>query len=226
MTVSAKYFFDQDSEWILSQTALAKFREWPYGNRGMYTTQLEFHSAGLWCLDINIDSSSEITQDLQLCFEVKEITQAPSVGVAAEKSYNKTVSDVKNMDELATGSLHDIGLYQLTIADAVTNGLPTVVVFASPAFCINAVCGPQLEVLQKLKNSYKGKANFIHVDFYQNPEEIQGDLRRAVISPIVDQWKLPSMEWTFVIDSKGVVSARFEAFATFEEIEDALLREL
>ena len=34
-----------------------------------------------------------------------------------------------------------------------------------------------MEVLRQLKDKYKGLANFIHVDFYENPDEIQGDLR-------------------------------------------------
>ena len=111
----------------------------------------------------------------------------------------------------------------MTIAEAVTSGLPTVVVMASPAFCTNAVCGPQVEVLQELKDKYEGQANFIHVDLYDNPEEIQGDLSRARLSPTVVEWRLPSTEWSFVIDGRGIISARFESFATLEEIEQALV---
>ena len=114
----------------------------------------------------------------------------------------------------------------MTIAEAVESGLPTVVVFASPAFCTNAVCGPQIEVLQQLKDKYKGQANFIHVDFYENPHEIQGDLERAVISSVVREWRLPSIEWTFVIDRQGTITARFEAFATLNEVERAFLQDL
>ena len=97
---------------------------------------------------------------------------------------------------------------------------------ASPAFCTNAVCGPQVQVLQELKDRYMGKANFIHVDFYDNPEEIQGDLSRARPSPTVVEWSLPSTEWSFVIDKQGTVSARFESFATLDELEQALLQVL
>jgi peroxiredoxin len=125
-----------------------------------------------------------------------------------------------------TGSLQDPDLYQTTIEQAVVSGEPTVVVFASPAFCTNAVCGPQIEVLQQLKAKYRGQANFIHVDFYDNPEEIQGDLDRARISPVVLEWRLPSIEWTFVIDRQGAITARFEAFATLDEVEEAFLEAL
>ena len=82
----------------------------------------------------------------------------------------------------------------------------------------------QVEVLQELKNRYMGQANFIHVDFYDNPDEIQGDLGRARLSPTVREWKLPSIEWTFVIDRQGIVTARFEGFATIDELQSALMR--
>ena len=128
------------------------------------------------------------SRQVQLYFEVMEAASAISVGSPAVRSRNKTRDDVQSLSELTTGSLHDPDLYQMTVADAVTSGLPTVIVVASPAFCTNAVCGPQVEVLQELKNKFKGQANFIHVDFYDNPQEIQGDLSTARLSPIVAEW--------------------------------------
>ena len=79
-------------------------------------------------------------------------------------------------------------------------------------------------MLKELKDLYKGDANFVHVDFYDNPHEIQGDLDRARISPAVTEWSLPSIEWTFVIDGSGTVTARFEGFATLSEVEAELKR--
>ncbi len=175
-------------------------------------------------MDIGVEDSDGSVSRSQLFFEVEETALAPSVGSAAVRSRNKTLGDVERFAELTTGSLHDPDLYQTTIAEAIETGMPTVVVFASPAFCTDAVCGPQVEVLQELKNRYKGQANFIHVDFYDNPDEIQGDLERARLSPTVREWRLPSIEWTFVIDREGIVSARFEAFATIDELEAALMR--
>ena len=206
-----------------TETAGAVFRPWPYGTRGMYTTNLTFDRPGHWEIDIEVDYPDGSTKSAQLSFEVLQTSLAPQVGAKAIASRTKTAADVTSLSRLTTGSLQDSELYQTTLYDAVNSGVPTVVVFASPAFCTNAVCGPQVEVLQQLKDMYKDKAHFIHVDFYDNPEEIQGDLDNAELSSAVLEWTLPSAEWTFVIDGRGVVSARFEAFATFEEIEEALL---
>ena len=204
------------------QLALAVFRPWPYGTRGIYTTRLKFDEPGDWNIDISAADADGVRQ-AKLFFEVGETTLAPATGAPAIPSESKTLKDVERISQLTTGSLHEPSLYQTTIADAITSGLPTVVVMASPAFCTNAVCGPQVEVLLELNEEYSGRVNFIHVDIYDNPEGIQGDLSLAELSPTVLEWNLPSTEWSFVIDRDGIISARFESFATLEELEQALL---
>ena len=199
--------------------ATAHFQKWPFGSRGMYVAEMAFDRSGQWGLEIEVDDMGTA----ELTIEVDERPLAPAVGSRPPASRSKTIGDVDSLAELTTGSLRDPDLYEVTLEESIASDRPTVVVFASPAFCTNAVCGPQLDVLQKLKDGYKGRANFVHVDFYDNPHEIQGDLDRARLSPTVREWRLPSIEWTFVIGSDGIVAARFEAFATFDEVELALL---
>ncbi len=225
-TVASWYYGDGTEDGQLRETVRTEFHPWPYGNRGMYTVDLDLDAAGKWSLDITVGDPSQGAQTAELFFEVLGTPEAPAIGAPAPRSLSKTQADVSSLKELATGGLQDPDLYQTTIADAVQSGLPTVVVFASPAFCTNAVCGPQVDVLQELKDKYKGQANFVHVDFYENPHEIQGDLSRAVISTTVEEWRLPSIEWTFVIDRQGNITARFEGFATLDEVEQAFLQTL
>ncbi len=219
-------FLGQGSLGDATDTVAADFQRWPLGSRGLYTTELSFDRPGQWSLDISVPGVDGSPKELELPFEVLREPLAPSVGSAALRTNSKTLDDVGpgTVAELATGSLHDPDLYRLSISDAVTNGRPTVIVFASPAFCTNEVCGPQLDVLQQLKTAYLDLANFVHIDFFDNPVEVQQDLDRARLSPAVVEWNLPGIEWTFVIDRDGVVTDRFEAFATYSELEDALLR--
>ena len=222
VTVTPRFQRPGSKEWQPLDSVAAQFHEWPYGTRGLYTTEMRFPGAGKVTLEIAVQASDGASQTAELQFEVKERPFTPSVGEPAVTSASKTFDSVGGFAKLTTGSLHDRDLYATTIADAVSGGKPTVIVFASPAFCTNAVCGPQVEVLQQLKDKYIGQANFIHVDFYENPDEIQGDLERGRISSAVREWRLPSIEWTFVIDGAGIVASRFEAFATIEELEAAL----
>ena len=225
VSVTSEYLPEGGAPAETGQTALAVFRPWPYGTRGLYTTVLDFHAAGDWALRASVLdlAASGDGDSAELFFEVAETTHAPATGQPAVASDSKTLADVAGFEKITTGSLHDGDLYEVSIADAVASGRPTVIVVASPAFCTNAVCGPQVDVLKELKDKYRGRANFIHVDYFDNPDEIQGDLDRAIVSPTVLEWNLPSTEWSFVVDGEGVVTARFEAFATLEELEEALL---
>lgn len=221
-TISSLFFPVDGSEAIRKETAFAVFREFPLATRGLYSSDLEFDQPGKWGIEVIVLDESGVGRQVDLQFDVNEKPATPGVGDDAIASLNKTLNDVSDISEITTGSLQDENLYQTTIADAILSGLPTVVVMASPAFCTNAVCGPQVDVLSELEDKYAGQAHFIHVDIYDNPKGIQGDLKNGVISPTVLEWNLPSTEWSFVIDSDGKIAARFEAFATFSEIENAL----
>ncbi|MCH7788929.1 MAG: hypothetical protein IH940_05755, partial [Acidobacteria bacterium] len=132
VSVSSRFFADDGSPGELKQTALAVFRPWPYGTRGLYTTTLDFDAPGRWGLDIVV-LGAEGASPVELTFDVREAPSAPAVGTSAIRSDSKTVADVSSGSELTTGSMYDEDLYQLTIADAVVSGLPSVVVMASPA---------------------------------------------------------------------------------------------
>ena len=222
-TVQSFYSPEPDALGEPVHTSLALFRPFPLVQRGLYSTRMEFDRPGPWAIQATVLGDDGNPQRVRLFFDVPERTMAPAVGDSAIASVNRTIHDVERISELTTGSLQDPDLYQISIADALETRMPTVIVMASPAFCTNAVCGPQVDVLQELKNEFSGQANFVHIDYYENPEEIQGDLDRAVVSSVVREWNLPSTEWSFVIDSSGTVAGRFEGFCTLEEMREALL---
>ena len=97
-----------------------------------------------------------------------------------------------------------------------------------PAFCTSPTCGPQVETVKELKAAYQDRADFVHVEIYDLPEEIQGDLSKAQLSEAVDEWGLSSLphwfneSWVFILDDQGIVRHRFEGYATLTELEAAL----
>ena len=109
-----------------------------------------------------------------------------------------------------------------TITEAVSSGLPTIVTFSTPGFCQTATCGPQLDVVTRLKNRHRGNANFIHVEVFDNPNEMVGNFDVGRVSKIMGEWGLSSEPWTFVLDRFGRVAWKFEAFVTEAELESAL----
>jgi hypothetical protein len=107
-------------------------------------------------------------------------------------------------------------MHYISLDDALTNGKPTVVSFATPKFCFSQLCGPvvdeQILVFEKIG---KDKANFIHVEEFPTQDV-------SVQSPPFVAWKLHTEPWVFVIDSTGVIRARFLGPAVAPMIEAAL----
>ena len=203
-------------------TALARFTEFPYGTRGTYVTHFDFDQPGTWSVEAAIPRAGGDYSLAEVRFEVLERPASVAVGDPAPPSQHRTLADVGDISELTTGSLHDEELYRYSIADALQRQRPFVVVFASPAFCTNAVCGPQVEVVSELREQYGADADFIHVDLFQNPSEIKGDLNRAVETPLLEEWRLISQEWTYVVGADGHVTARFENFVGASELSEAI----
>ncbi|MDA1010375.1 MAG: thioredoxin family protein [Chloroflexi bacterium] len=201
------------------------FRPFPDGGRGIYTSQVQLDHAGLWSIDVPVEVSGR-RERVTFPITVGTATVAPGIGAPAPASQNRTLNDESNLDRLTTASAPDRRLYERAIADVIAAKEPFVVVFASPAFCTNALCGPQVEVATELADRYGGQAEFIHVDLYENPTEIRGDLSVARRTPVLDEWGLHTDEWTFVVDASGIVRARFEGFAPREEVEAALVEVL
>ena len=205
------------------ETVAPTYRDWGERGRGAYTVRLDFDRAGDWGLGVSVREPDGAVSSASARVAVREQSLTPALGAPAPLTQSKTLADTPSMDELTTDPQPDLDLYRLSIADAVASGEPLVVAFSTPAYCTTATCGPQLDVVKRLSDRHADRANFVHVEVYDNPHEIQGDLSNARIAPAVTEWGLPSEPWTFVIDANGLVAAKFEGFATRDELEQALL---
>ncbi|MBI4298686.1 MAG: thioredoxin family protein [Chloroflexi bacterium] len=220
--VTAAFFLDTKPQPEPGEVVKATFRPWPASVAGVYTTNVTFDISGIWSVRVTVPGEDS-RQPAPAFFEVKERTSAPSLGTPPPASRNKTARDVAKLEEITTAHPPDPDLYQMTVAEAIKSGKPTLITFATPAFCLSATCGPQVDVVQKLKDRYRDKANFIHIEIWDNPEEMQGDLSKGRISPIVEEWALITEPFTFLVNRDGLVAAKFEGFTTGEELETALL---
>ena len=203
-----------------SQEVVARFARFPDGVRGFHVTTVDFTQSGRWNLILHIPAEDGF-DDIGIAVDVPDDTSAPSVGDPAPPSASRTLLDVPNIVDLSTGETPDPSLYLISVESALAESKPFVVVFASPGFCTNAFCGPQAEVLSEVREHFGDAANYIHIDLYENPEQVRlGE--EPIETPILEEWGLHTDEWTFVVDADGRVTARFEAFAPYAEVEAAL----
>ena len=211
----------------MAEKATAVYQPWPYGIRGAYTAELTFDRPGPWRLDIAV-AAADFAARTHLELDIVEQSPAPAVGSRPPLSRTKTLTDVAAIAQLTTDYTPDPDLYRLSVADAVQSPRPAVIVFASPAFCVSATCGPQVDAVSALKDAYPGQADFVHVELYDDPQAIQGDLSQARFSPAVAEWGFSALphwlneSWVFVLDGQGIVRQRFEGFATRTELAAAL----
>ena len=207
---------------------VADYNEWPYGVRGSYTADITFPEPGDYLLTAT-PVGGDVSGDALIPVTVLPDAPVPSVGDAPPASQTKTLADgALTLADVTTAYQPDAELYQVSVADAVASGRPSVIVFATPAFCTSPTCGPQVDTVSELRAANPDAANYIHVELYDNPAAIQGDLSVARLVPAAAEWGFTQIphwtneSWVFVLDSDGVIRHRFEGFATLTELETAL----
>jgi hypothetical protein len=190
------------------------------GQIGLYAVNTNFDKAGLWGAELKVRGGTpEVNKDLILMFDVIEEGTIPNIGDPAPPSDNLTAADVTDLALIDTSPEPSVEMHELSIADAVASGKPTVVLFAAPGYCTSQICGPEFEIMKKLYGQYQGKdVNFVHVEFYQDPATPQ--LKRPVAAAA--EWNLRTEPWFFVIDASGKIAARFEGPTGLSELDAAI----
>lgn len=217
---------------VVVEEASAGFQLWPFGTRGSYVTSLTFDEPGEWELDVEVAQEDGSVAVARIPLDVKETSVTPPVGSEPPLAVNKTLDDVILLNELTSWSTPDPDLYMETIPDALGRDHPVLVVFSSPSLCTSPTCGPQIEAVQEVKNRFKDQASFIHVEVYDNPADIQGDLSKARYSPVIEAWGLTQIEdyfnesWVFIMGLDDRVMFKYEGYTSVEELEEGLRQAL
>lgn len=176
----------------------------------------ELPTAGLWGLQAAITKADGTVTSGQIAIQTSERTLAPAIGNQPPTSKNRTLATEPDLRKLSSAADPNPAFYQMTVAEAMTSGRPSVVVFATPGFCQTALCTPVLESVEQLQPTFENQVNFIHIEIYKafNPE--------LVVDDTVTEWNLSSEPWTFVLDQAGKVFARFGGPVSPKELQGAL----
>lgn len=139
----------------------------------------------------------------------------PRVGQKAPPIHTPTAADVGgDLAKIDTRVPHD-QMHSVDFADALGRQ-PIVLVFATPALCQSRVCGPVVDVAQQVADQYQGKADFIHMEVYNDNDPGKG------IRPQLRAYRLQTEPWTFLIDRSGVIRDRIEGAFGVSELEAAM----
>lgn len=141
-----------------------------------------------------------------------DVTPSVKVGQIAPTLRTKTLADVGNdLSQITTYRYPDERMYRYSLDEALLQGKPVVVEFATPGHC--TVCDNQLQMLKGLLTKYESEVIFLHMDQYKNPEAFKAF--RVIGDP-----------WTFVIDPKRVVQFKQAGRLLYSELDAVIARML
>lgn len=140
--------------------------------------------------------------------------RVPSVGQSAVSTPTPVATDPASLEKVCT-RIPGCPCHEMSLDAALTSGKPVVFIVASPKLCTSRVCGPVLEEVLNTRETHGGRAIFVHAEPYRD------DSATTISAPASD-WRLDSEPWTWVIDSNGVIRARFEGPVVAQELSSAL----
>jgi hypothetical protein len=190
--------------------------------QGVYVARLRFATPGTWTLEVSSRRPTGAFAVTRLPVKVVSRTSVPWIGDRAPASHNLTLRDVADVADIDSG-VPPNDMHELSIADAIAQHHPALVVFATPAFCTSAVCGPEVKAVQAMQPAFRDRIVFIHVEIY---ESYRPDPTQRRLTAAVREWRLQTEPWVFLIDRDGIISAAFEGPAATDELRVAAERML
>jgi hypothetical protein len=195
--------------------------------RGVYqASNVVFDEAGFWTATVTLDVDGLGVQTADATVTVAEGPAIPGPGDPAIPTENLTLDSedvpLAAIDSRAAtrGEVPDPELHGWTIARAIEEGRPVLVVFATPVYCVSRFCGPVTEMVEDLADRYPERAVYIHVEIYR-------DYQNQVINDAALEWlQMPDGSlvepWLFLIGADGTIVDRWASMWSEAEVEAAL----
>ena len=199
------------------------------GARGVYQAEdIVFDSPGVWRVTVSADVAG-VRQQMETSFPVTDASPIPAPGDRALRTENLTI-DSKGADPCAIdsmacagGRIPDPELHRWTIADAIEQGRPALVLFGTPAYCTSQMCGPEVQELQRLASEYPDRAVYIHVELWK---DFRPDDNVQVVNRAAADWLLRDQDmtdpWLYLIGADGVIIDRWGSLFDPDEVATEL----
>jgi len=195
--------------------------------RGVYVTHVTFPTAGAWRAEFTTAAAGGPSETIPFDLDIRADRSVVGVGEPAPSVDTPTAADVDgDLARVSTDSDPVPAFYETSIAEAIDDGRPFVLAFATPKFCVTAQCGPTLDRLKPIAAAHPDIA-FINVEPYEltfENDQLQPVLTNGQLTPVdsVIAYGLLSEPYVFVVDGDGIVRASFEVIFSADEIDAAL----
>jgi len=201
------------------------------GANGVYEAEdVRFDTAGAWRATVSLEIDG-IARELSTDFPVRQRSEIPAPGMPALATQTLTMdSNVRPgaIDSMADsgGEVPDPELHQWTIADAIAQGRPALVLLGTPLYCTSRFCGPEVTELQRIAAEYPDRAVYIHVeiwkDFNAQPQAVNKGAAEWLLRELPDGTPEMTEPWLYLIGADGIVAERWGPLFDVSEVEAAL----
>ena len=194
---------------------------------GVYAArQVIFDRAGFWQVDVEVQVAGQ-TKQAEAAFQVLAEPAIVAPSDAAPRTENHLPGaqgvPVKAVDSRADedGTVPDPELHQLTVAQALASGKPTMVVVSTPVYCVSRFCGPITDAVQELARRHGAAMNFVHLEVWR-------DFEAKALNKAAAEWIYPpgaedaAEPWVWVVGPDGVITERFDNVASEAELARAV----
>jgi hypothetical protein len=188
------------------------------GDVTIFAFDREFSRGGDWGVEVEVTfpDGSEAINGIR--FFVAEDSPSIKPGDKAPVIHTPTSEDVyQNLQLISSAETPNPAFYATSLDQSISSGKPTLLLFATPAFCQTRFCGPSYDIFNELYRQYNDDINFIHVEVFTglpNPA-----LNNYAVSPAMQEFGLESEPWVFLIDKNGTVLYRVEGLFTLDELK-------
>ena len=200
----------------------------PADSRGVYQADVTFDRAGLWQADVSFEIEGRGAQRLATTFPVVDDPAYPAPGDPAPRTENLTLEDEGAVPASAIDSLAfdgapipDPELHRTTVADAIAQGRPILLIVGTPAYCESQICGPENEAVLDLSSRYPDRAEYIHIELWKDYQS-----EPQVINEGAAEWVYRNENftdpWLFLIGADGTIADRWMPLFDPDEVAAAL----
>ena len=192
----------------------------PYadGDGTYWVAYPDFPAPGDYLFAVRVMLDNNDTFQRTLTATVHPAPIGVAVGEAAPAVSSFTLAMQDRPERITTDLTPNDAFYQMTVADAVTSGRPSVIVFGTPELCTRKLwnlCGATLDDFDAMAAELADRVNFVHVEIYN-----------LDTGKYVEAWNRYGLEvspWIYVIDGDGVVNYRYDAIVGAEELRPRLV---
>jgi hypothetical protein len=201
---------DSNSSGKFEQKVETTFHSDTQGGVAYYTFQHEFGKSATYFAQIK-SRYGTITASINVV-PASAITM-PKPGDQMIPFDSPTTQDHRGVNPICT-RVPPCAMHDVTISQALSEKKPVLVAFATPALCQTATCGPVVDVVLAVKDSFPN-VHYLH-------EEIYTDETGKTSAPTPSAYKLQSEPMVYLAKSDGTVHTRFDGIFGETELRNAL----